>query len=111
MATYRTLDFSRALTQKGFVVDQTHHNMFWLLADGRKTQIRTRVSHGEKTFDDSLASQRRKQLGGLSKDQMRDFIECPLTKEQYLAFVVQNRLVQLRGSEDGKAGPSSHGQT
>src|SRR3972149_3791095 len=43
-----------ALLKKGFIGDETHHEIFWLVVDGKKTSIRTRISHGAKEYGDEL---------------------------------------------------------
>jgi predicted HD phosphohydrolase len=93
VATYETEKFRKALLAKGFVEDTTHHHMYWYCLDGKKTSVRTRTSHGEKQFDDSLLSMRRKQLGNLSKEQMIDFIECPFTAEQLRQHLLEKEIV------------------
>jgi hypothetical protein len=57
--------------------------MFWHYFQGKKTSIRTRVSHGEAEFDGAMLAQRRRQMGGLTRSQMFDFIECPMSAADY----------------------------
>ena len=94
MASYRTDDFIGSLESKGFVRDTTHHNMFWYYYEGRRTSVRTRTSHGEREFDDALFHQRRKQMGGLSRKQMNDFIDCPLSAADYAKHLIGGGLVE-----------------
>ena len=96
MASFKTRDFEHALRQKGFVEDKTHHRMFWLFVDGKRSSVRTRTSQGERNFDDSLMNQRRKQMGNLSKKQMEDFIDCPLTYKDYVDVLEKAGKVKLQ---------------
>ncbi len=95
MATYDTDKFRKALQAKGFEEDPTHHNMYWYWLDGKKSSVRTRTSHGEKQFDDSMLSMRQKQIGNLSKEQMIDFIECPFTADQLRQHLLDRQIVKL----------------
>ena len=56
MTVYSTSKFIKAIEKKGFMRDNSHHNMFWYYLDGKKTSIRTRTSHGENDFNDGLMS-------------------------------------------------------
>lgn len=88
MGKYVTSDFEKALLKKGFHQYTTHHKMFLFHWKGKKTDIRTRISHGEKDFDDSLLSQRKKQMELKTKQQIIDFINCPMSKEDYINFLI-----------------------
>jgi hypothetical protein len=68
--------------------------MFWYYLDGKKTSIRTRTSHGENEFNDGLMSERRKQIGLASKQQMIDLIECPLTSDKLKQILIENGRVR-----------------
>ena len=89
MGTYSTKAFEKALEKKGFIKDKTHHNMFWLYCEGKKTSVYTKTSHSEKEFNDFLLSQRCKQIK-LNKQQFIDFLNCPLTEENYLQILKSN---------------------
>jgi len=88
MGKYLTGDFEKALLQKGFQLHKTHHNMFLFYRNGKKTHIRTRTSHSEKNFDDYMLNQRKKQLKLKKKDQILDFINCPMSGKDYVDFLV-----------------------
>ena len=88
MAQYSTSEFEKALSKKGFEEDKTHHKMFWYYWKGKKTDIRTRTSHNEKQFDDNMLNQRKAQLRLSKKQQIIDFIKCPMSKEDYSNFLI-----------------------
>ena len=50
---------------------------------------RTRTSHGEKEFNDGLMAERRKQIGLVSKQQMLDLIECPLSADDLQQILIE----------------------
>ena len=93
MPTYRTQDFEAALERLGFERDNTHHNMFWYYYKGRKTSLRTRTSQGEKEFDESMLSMRRRQLGSLTKAQFMDLMNRLMTPEAYLQHLLGNAVI------------------
>ncbi len=67
MPTYSTRAYGAALERVVFRRDTTHHQMFWYYDGDKKSSLRTRTSHGEKEFNDSMLSLRRRQIGSLSK--------------------------------------------
>ncbi len=96
MPTYRTDEFEAALENLGFRRDKTHHNMFWYYYEGRKTSLRTRTSQGEKEFDESMLSMRRRQLGNLTKTQFLDLMNGRLTPKDYLQHLLDNTIITPR---------------
>ena len=90
MAVYPTSKFITAIKRKGFVPDKTHHNMFWYYLDGKKTSVRTRTSHEENEFNDGLMTERCKQIGLTSKEQMLDLIECPLSADDLQQILIES---------------------
>jgi len=89
MAVYPTSKFIAAIKREGFVLDKTHHTVFWYYLGGKKTSVRTRTSHGEKEFNDGLMAERRKQIGLASKEQMLDLIECPLSADDLHQILIE----------------------
>ena len=100
MPTYSTKDFEAALERLGFRRDTTHHQMFWYFDGDRKTSVRTRTSHGEKEFDDSLLSMRRKQIGHLSKPQFLALLNGSLTPEAFRQHLLDSGVLQSEGDSE-----------
>jgi predicted RNA binding protein YcfA (HicA-like mRNA interferase family) len=94
MSSVETKKLEKALTSKGFEESNTHHEMYWLSHDGKKTSIRTRISHSEREYGDGLLSQMSKQVK-LSKSDFHNLVECPLTKEAYLAMMIAQGHIRL----------------
>lgn len=83
-----------SLVKKGFVLDKTHHKYYSLcLPDGKKTRIKTYVSHGSSGIDDYLIKQMSTQMK-LTKEQFKNFVECPLSYEAYLD-VIRNYIGEI----------------
>ena len=86
MATVKTRLLRKALLDKGFRIDKTHHEMYWFFSGERKTSIRTRISHGESEYDDYLLGLVSRQMK-LSKQQLLGFVVCALKYSGYLKLL------------------------
>lgn len=81
----KTRKIDSALISKGFVKNEKKKHIFYFLyIDGKKTQIRTKLSHGSNEYNDSLLSAIRKQLKFNNKEELEEFIECTKSLEQYI---------------------------
>lgn len=94
MSSRKTRQIAKALTDKGFEPMSTHHEMYWFSVDGKKTSIRTRISHGFKEYGDQLLAQMAKQVK-LKRDQLELLIDCPLSKEGYVEILVEQGILKL----------------
>lgn len=92
MGTYKTDKLDKALTKKGFRKESTHHEMYWLFVGERRSEIRTRISHGKKEYGDPLLGQMAKQMK-LRRSQFDDFVECPLSQEDYINLLQQQGII------------------
>ena len=81
------------LLTKGFVAYESHHTMYWLVVAGRTTDIRTRISHGQRKADNWLLAQIAKQLR-LSKQELLSFIDCEISQKDYVELLVQRGHLQ-----------------
>lgn len=89
----KTRAIRAALLSKGFIADDTHHEMFWLVVDGRKTSIRTRISHGVAEYGDNLLPLVARQVG-LSKQELYRLIDCPMDGEKLKRLLVERGKVR-----------------
>ena len=83
-----------AFLAKGFISDETHHEMFWLVVGGKKTSIRTRISHGAKEYGDQLLTLVSRQIG-LSKTELYRLVDCPMDGEKLKALLVERRKIRM----------------
>jgi hypothetical protein len=90
----KTKAIRTALMKKGFIADDTHHEMFWLVVDGKKTSIRTRISHGAKEYGDELLALVARQVG-LSKQELYRLIDCPMDGQKLRALLVERGRIRL----------------
>jgi len=96
MATRKTAKIKRALKKKGFEEDKTHHNMFWFYHDSKKTSIRTRISHSIEEYGESLLGEIKRQMRFPEKKQLLDFIDCSLSKNDYVKILTDTGTIKLR---------------
>ena len=83
MSTISSKNIESALLSKGFRRDNTHHEYLWLYVDGKKTTVKTWLSHGIREYGDDLLAQVKKQLG-ISKNQLIALVHCPLGHADYV---------------------------
>ena len=83
-----------AFLSKGFIADETHHEMFWLVVGGKKTSIRTRISHGATEYGDQLLTLMSRQIG-LSKSELYRLVDCPMDGEKLKALLVERGKFKL----------------
>jgi len=81
-----------SLLKKGFKLIESHHRFYYYEHNGKLTSIRTKISTGSgyKTYSESLISQLKKQLKFNSKKELLDFINCPMTAEEYKDLLTIN---------------------
>lgn len=76
-------DAGAALCRKGFQSHQSDHVYYYFYANGRKTAVRTKISHGEKEIGDNLLAVMARQVK-LTKKLFGELVDCSMTQEQYL---------------------------
>jgi DNA-binding phage protein len=62
--------------------------MFWLVVDGRKTSIRTRLSHGAAEYGGNLLALIARQVG-LSRQELYRLVDCPMDGEKLKRLLVE----------------------
>ena len=66
----------------------THYIAFRLVVGGKKTEIRTRLSHGAHEYGSSLLAEMAKQMG-LRRVELNSFLECPMDHESYVRPLIE----------------------
>ena len=90
----KTRTIRASFLSKGFIADETHHEMFWLVVGGKKTSIRTRIGHGAKEYGDQLLTLMSRQIG-LSKSELYRLVDCPMDGEKLRTLLVERGKVRL----------------
>lgn len=89
----KTRKIDRALNKKGFTKDSSKdHHYFYLIVEGRKTSVYTRMSHGESEISKNLESLMARQLY-LSKEQFKNLVDCPMTEQDFLRHLRSENII------------------
>lgn len=76
-----------SLCTKGFLEDRARdHRRFHHIYKGKKTGISTKTSHGSekyKDYQDALLARIKRHLRLDSKEDLKDFLLCPMSGEEY----------------------------
>jgi len=91
-------EVSGALTSKGFKLSDKDHHFFYLYQDGKKTQIRTKISHGESEISDPNCGLMARQMK-LTSMQFKEFVDCKLKPEEYVALLIKGGHLQKTQSK------------
>lgn len=85
-------DIRSSLTAKGFEEDSSGHHIFFVYVDkeGKKTSIRTKMSHskGGSDVSDPLLSVMARQVR-ISNTDFKNLVDCPLDRDQYDQKVIE----------------------
>lgn len=84
MTSIKTNKVLKGLTKKGFFLEKGDHKRLIFYFDGKKTEIRTKLSHGSKEINDFLIHKMSIQIKLDNKKQFIDLIDCPMTSNSYL---------------------------
>lgn len=81
-----------ALGTKGFTSGKGDHHHLFLMVDGKRTPIRTKISHGRKTYRDGLWKCLKEQLK-LDNQQLNGLIGCTLSYEEYIEVLREKQIL------------------
>lgn len=94
MSSRATKKIQGALERKGFAPNGSDHKVLRLYVNGKKTRIRTHLSHGLHEYGDNLLAIVARQLK-LRRKQLDDLIDCPLSGEAYVNLLISSGEVKL----------------
>jgi len=91
----KQVEVERSLEAKGFQrAKGGDHNYFhYHSRTGKKTAVFTKTSHGSREIDDSLLGRMARQCK-LSRTDFDRLIDCPLTRENYEAKLIEQGAVE-----------------
>lgn len=92
MTAIKTRDIERALLSKGFQRVDSNHKYYFFYVNGKKTSVRTKISHGTDEYGDNLLGFMKNQLH-LDKIELEEFIECSLSGEKYKDLLIERKIV------------------
>lgn len=93
MKSRSSKDIEKALLAKGFEKgsskQKSHHNFYYFIYNGKKTNVYTYLSHGSKadTYDANLMNKIKHQLKFEDSKTAESFFDCPFKEEQYIAML------------------------
>ena len=83
-------DMESGLTFKGFQQTEGDHHFFvYYTADGLKSPVRTKTSHGMHEIPDNLLGQMARQCR-LTRAQFLQLVDCSMDRETYEQLLRQN---------------------
>ena len=83
---------STNLKKKGFRTEQGDHERFIFYYEGKKTAIRTKISHGEKEIGIHLVKKMANQLH-LEKEEFVKFALCDISEKEYIAILHEKMIL------------------
>ena len=92
MGIRKSREIKEGLIKKGFLPEQRDHTYLFLHVEGRKSSVRTKVSHGSKEYGSNLLSMVARQLH-LTATQLDDFLDCPLSFDDYIGLLEKKRIL------------------
>ncbi len=92
MKPRKTKELYNTLLRKGFYEDSNkkRHKFLILMVNGKKVNVKTFFSHGNKEYSSSLMSKIKNQLKFETSDQAEDFFDCPMSQEEYIRMLRKN---------------------
>lgn len=90
MKPRKVKDIAAPLLKKGFVVKTSgHHAQYYLHVEGKKTHIKTYLSHGKGSneYGASLMKAVKKQLCFKEDADAERFLDCPMSAVQYVELL------------------------
>jgi len=91
---FKKREIKSALERKGFVKGGgKSHGFYVLMVNGKQSGIQTKLSHGSGEYSRKVLSYIRKQLGFNSITELKDFIDCPLSKDEYVRILEDKNII------------------
>lgn len=91
-------DIESSLSKKGFKCIKADHRYYHHEYNGKETGVTTKVSMGTKykRLGNELLSLMKKQLRLDTSQEFRDFVTCPMSKEQYATILIQKGIIKAK---------------
>ncbi|MCK5773202.1 MAG: hypothetical protein KAH57_05390 [Thermoplasmata archaeon] len=92
MATRKTRAIKGSLKKKGFKESTNDHFWYVFYFNGKKSSIRTKISHGTSEYGNSLLSKMAGQLR-ISNSELLELIDCPLSEKEYSNILIEKKII------------------
>ncbi|MBM3498250.1 MAG: hypothetical protein FJX74_06220, partial [Armatimonadetes bacterium] len=93
MASRRSTAIKAALVKKGFRLEERDHHYLVLYVEGRRTTIRTKVSHSKSDYGSPLLSRMKDQDQLSTVRELLDLIDCPMDGSAYVRRLRQRGML------------------
>jgi hypothetical protein len=90
-------DVESALTSKGFRKFENDHHKYVLFRNGRRTLVRTKISHGEREISDKNCGKMARQMK-ITTPQFKDFVDCKIQGSDYVNMLVNQGILEKQPS-------------
>jgi hypothetical protein len=84
---YSSKEIEKSLLRKGFVSKPGDHVFLVFYHNDKATMIRTKLSRGSSPPGKPILREMKKQLQFKSQDEFERLIDCPMSKEEYEAYL------------------------
>ena len=90
----KTRKIGSALRKKGFLKEEgTGHTFYYFVIDEKKANIHTKLSRSISEYNKKLLSSMCKQLKFNNIGELEDFIECPLSRDDYIDILKKENIL------------------
>ncbi|MDD2410022.1 MAG: hypothetical protein PHD03_04835 [Bacilli bacterium] len=89
-------DVKSILLKKGFeqINKSSDHDEFWLVVDGKKTSITTKISFsGDNEISDSLLALMKREMNFDSKRNFNRYFDCDMKRDEYIAYLKERHVI------------------
>jgi len=88
MRPRKTKEMRSVLEKKGFIPANGDHVFLFLHVNGKKTRVRTKLSHGATEYGPPLLKLVAGQLH-LTSSELDDLLDCPMSAIKYVGLLAQ----------------------
>lgn len=83
---------ARSLKHKGFKPEERDHTFYRFFVHGKRTDVRTKISHGARECSTSLLAQMARQVH-LDSRELAGLLDCPLGKDDYVRILCSKGII------------------
>lgn len=86
-------DVKKVLLKKGYSLFDGDHEYFFVVRNGKKTAVNTKISRGsQKDIHDGLLNAMMQQMR-LGKKDFNRYFDCTMSKEEYIQYLLDNKII------------------
>lgn len=89
----KSRDVESALTKKGFKKTEGDHHIYFLWHNGKKTAVRTKISHNVADIHDRDCGYIARQMK-ITGPQFKNFVDCRLEAAAYCQILLDAKIIE-----------------